>query len=112
MEFVAIDLDCCEVLIGDDHAFRIVGVVEFGANLQAAARLGAGDEVDDDLMTTSGRPRQSMVMNENRRCSILFHLRVPGGKWQTRMSKPVSWASRLSSSFHKRKSGFSRDQLL
>ena len=22
-----------------------------------------------------------MVMNENRRCSILFHLLVPGGKW-------------------------------
>ena len=32
---------------------------------------------------TSGRPRQFWVMKENNRCSILFHLLVPGGKWQT-----------------------------
>ena len=31
----------------------------------------------------SGRPRQSRVIWENSRCSILFHLEVPGGKWQT-----------------------------
>jgi hypothetical protein len=31
----------------------------------------------------SGRPRQFMVIWENSRCSILFHLLVPGGKWQT-----------------------------
>jgi hypothetical protein len=28
---------------------------------------------------TSGRPRQFMVIAENSRCSILFHLLVPGG---------------------------------
>ena len=28
----------------------------------------------------NGFPRQLMVMNENSRCSILFHLLVPGGK--------------------------------
>jgi hypothetical protein len=28
----------------------------------------------------SGRPRQLQVMAENSRCSILFHLEVPGGK--------------------------------
>ena len=27
-----------------------------------------------------GLPRQFMVMKENRQCSILFHLLVPGGK--------------------------------
>ena len=31
----------------------------------------------------NGRPRQFMVIWENSRCSILFHLLVPGGKWQT-----------------------------
>ena len=36
------------------------------------------------------------------RCSILFHLLVPGGKWHTRMLSPVSLANRLSSSFHSR----------
>ena len=30
-----------------------------------------------------GCPRQFRLMKENRRCSILFHLLVPGGKWQT-----------------------------
>jgi hypothetical protein len=29
---------------------------------------------------TSGRPRQFSVMWQNIRCSILFHLLVPGGK--------------------------------
>jgi len=28
---------------------------------------------------TSGRPRQFMVIAENSRCFILFHLLVPGG---------------------------------
>ena len=30
--------------------------------------------------SVSGLPRQLMVMKENSRCSILFHLLVPGGK--------------------------------
>ena len=29
---------------------------------------------------TRGLPRQFPVMNENSRCTILFHLLVPGGK--------------------------------
>src|ERR1019366_7045210 len=33
----------------------------------------------------SGLPRQFWVIREKRRCSILFHLLVPGGKWQTAM---------------------------
>src|SRR5881397_4065876 len=33
---------------------------------------------------TKGCPRQFCVMWQNIRCSILFHLLVPGGKWQTR----------------------------
>ena len=38
---------------------------------------------------TSGRPRQFMLMWANRRCSILFHLLVPGGKWHTVTASPV-----------------------
>src|SRR5262249_29230830 len=49
---------------------------------------------------TSGFPRQFWLMNENRRCSILFHLLVPGGKWQTETSIPVSSANRCNSHFH------------
>jgi hypothetical protein len=33
------------------------------------------------------------VMNENRRCSIVFHLLVPGGKWPTVMGMPSLSAS-------------------
>ena len=31
----------------------------------------------------SGLARQLRLMKLNSRCSILFHLLVPGGKWQT-----------------------------
>ena len=50
----------------------------------------------------SGRPRQFMVMWENSRCSILFHLEVPGGKWQTVIASPVSSANAASSAFQAR----------
>ena len=36
----------------------------------------------------SGLPRQFWVMWQNIRCSILFHLLVPGGKWQTEIGRP------------------------
>src|SRR5512132_3400625 len=41
-------------------------------------------------------------MNENRRCSIRFHLLVPGGRWQTVMLRPSSLANACSSRFHRR----------
>src|SRR5205807_10383595 len=50
-----------------------------------------------------GFPRQFCVMKENNRCSILFHLLVPGGKWLTAMCRPVSSASFCSSTFHNRR---------
>ena len=51
---------------------------------------------------TSGLPRQLREMKLNRRCSILFHFEVPGGKWQTVICRPVSLASFCSSVFHSR----------
>ena len=44
-----------------------------------------------------------MAMWENSRCSILFHLLVPGGKWHTVMVSPVRFASRCSSHFQSRR---------
>jgi hypothetical protein len=49
-----------------------------------------------------GRARQVRVMWQNSRCSILFHLEVPGGKWQTVISSPACAASAASSAFHAR----------
>ena len=37
-----------------------------------------------------GLPRQFWLRKENRRCSILFHWLVPGGKWHTAIRNPVS----------------------
>ena len=50
----------------------------------------------------SRRPRQFIVMAENSRCSILFHLEVPGGKWQTVTDGPACSANAASSAFHAR----------
>src|SRR6266704_6729277 len=41
-------------------------------------------------------------MNEKSRCSILFHLLVPGGRWLTVMSRPSWLASFCNSRFHSR----------
>ncbi len=50
----------------------------------------------------SGRPRQFIEMWQNSRCSILFHLEVPGGRWQTVMDSPVSAERAASSVFQAR----------
>ena len=49
-----------------------------------------------------GRPRQFMVICENSLCSILFHLLVPGGRWQTVTFRPVSAANFANSTFQAR----------
>src|SRR5229473_833161 len=49
-----------------------------------------------------GWPRQFPVMNEKSRCSILFHLEVPGGRWRMIKVRPISSASFCSSVFHNR----------
>src|SRR5206468_12805604 len=41
-------------------------------------------------------------MKEMSRCSFLFHLLVPGGRWLTTISRPSSLASFCSSRFHSR----------
>src|SRR2546426_7893772 len=42
-------------------------------------------------------------MKENNRCSTLFHLLVPDGKWQTVSVRPVWSARRCNSHFHSRR---------
>ena len=50
-----------------------------------------------------GSPRQLEEIKENSRCSTLFHLLVPGGKWHTRIDRPVASANFCSPTFHDRK---------
>src|SRR5437867_1388165 len=51
---------------------------------------------------TSGRLRQFWVIWQNKRCSILFHLLVPGGKGDTLTSRPVASLNFCNSTFHSR----------
>src|SRR5208337_3670799 len=51
---------------------------------------------------TKGRPLQFILMWLNSRCSILFHLLVPGGRWQTVIHRPVSSTKDCSSYFQSR----------
>ena len=39
------------------------------------------------VSSRSDVPRQLMIAKENRQCSILFHLLVPGGRWPTEILK-------------------------
>lgn len=90
------------LFVGDAHLGWVGAVVEFGVHAQAGAGGGGADEVDDDLVAGQCRPRQFMEMCANNRCSILFHLLVPGGRWQTVTVSPVSAAKAASSTFHSR----------
>ena len=45
------------------------------------------------------------MIQQSIRCSILFRLLVPGGKWHTHTARPVSSAERCSSRFHSRPVG-------
>src|SRR6478735_12046158 len=51
---------------------------------------------------TGGLPRQFSVIWQTIRCSILFHLLVPGGEWHTAIRRPVSSASPCKATFHSR----------
>src|SRR3954447_16182608 len=82
--------DGYELRSSSQATFRPVSVVVAAIRLTTTSWL------------TSGLPRQFWLMNENSRCSILFHLLVPGGRWHTVITKPVSSANCCSSTFHKR----------
>src|SRR5262249_20387989 len=51
---------------------------------------------------SSGWPCQFRVTWQNSRCSLLFHLLVPGGRWPTSISSPVALLSACSCTFHSR----------
>ena len=69
----------CQLLIGDFDLGGIEVGVEVCLYSQPRLSCRRPNEIDNDLVAYQGRPRQFIVMCENRRCSILFHLLVPGG---------------------------------
>src|SRR5258708_38696775 len=103
MEEVALQVDGGEFGVGDLDAGRVAVLASSSQRtLRPAVVVVAAISWTMTWWLTSGLPRQFWVMNENRRCSILFHLLVPGGRWQTVMARSSSSANRCSSSFHKR----------
>ena len=99
---VAFDRQGVHALRAECDARRVVAGVQFGLHAQPGAGAGGSDRLDDDVMAGQRPPRQFIVIWENSRCSILFHLLVPGGKWQTVTASPVSAAKSASSAFHNR----------
>src|SRR4051794_28908361 len=80
-----------QVLVSSSHStVRPVVVVVAAISSMTAKRL------------VKGRARQFCVIWQKRRCSILFHFDVPGGKWHTEIVSPVSSAKVCSSRFHNR----------
>ena len=106
VELVALEyllfLQTPDLPVWDLDALGVGTGVKFGLDGEAGAGCGRGDGLDDDLVAGQGPARQFMEMWENSRCSILFHLLVPGGRWQTVMARPVLAARAASSVFHSR----------
>ena len=76
-------------LCADLHAVGVAGVVEDGGDTSGPGRWWSRrSRRRRPLAVIRGRARQVRVMWQNSRCSILFHLLVPGGKWQTRDLQP------------------------
>src|SRR3954469_6796301 len=102
MERVALDGELGHLGIRDLDALGIAAGVDLAADGQAGLGGRGADQLNDDPMLTSGLPRQFREMGAKSRCSILFHLLVPGGRCATVTARPVSSAKRCSSRFHSR----------
>ena len=80
MELVSFHSQIGKLLWSDLDAERVSMVVKLRLDAQPRNGRGVTDQVDDDLPADQWRPRQLLVMWQNIRCSILFHLLVRGGK--------------------------------
>ncbi len=70
-----------QLRIGDGDATRVLAAVKASDRTRSPDRLCVEPmRLTIVAKSTSGVPRQFIAMCENNRCSILFHLLVPGGK--------------------------------
>jgi hypothetical protein len=79
---------------------RVAAAVQLRADPQARVGRGRPEQLDDRLVAGERPVAPVVEIALNSRCSIRFHLAVPGGRWQTVIASPVSAASRASSVFH------------
>src|SRR6516162_3352800 len=80
VEGVASYRQFCHFGGGDLDAFLVGPRIEYALDLQARLRCGGADQLDDGDPIHQRFSSQFWVMWQKRRCSILFHFEVPGGK--------------------------------
>jgi len=70
----------CHLRVSDGDPARIAASIDLRADTQSRPTMRGTNQVHDGGQIDEGVPRQFMAMCEKRRCSIRFHLLVPGGK--------------------------------
>ena len=102
MELISVEIDLGELLVGNFDTLGVGAGIQLEWTFSPVVVRVAAIRLTMTSRLTNGLPRQFWVMSEKSRCSILFHLLVPGGKWHTRFGMRCSSANFCSSTFHKR----------
>ena len=102
VEHVASDVEGVHLLGGDGNSLGILRAVEFVFYRQAGLRCGCSDQIDDDAL--ADQRRRCPIDRDEREQPVFYlvSLLVPGGRWRTTMSMPISEARRCSSTFYSR----------
>ena len=80
MEFITLETYLSELVVAYfDFRGVMIGVKGRFHN-QSVFRRGVGDQINNYFKVYERAGAPFLVMKLNRRCSILFHLLVPGGK--------------------------------
>ena len=83
MKSVSFDLALAQFCVAHLAPFFIAVLIQPRMHFQPGLRRRPGNRLDHHFRTHQRLARPVPVMWQNIRCSILFHLLVPGGKWQT-----------------------------
>lgn len=83
IQIVVIERECPHLGLGDDDAGLVTALIQLRLR-GAPSRSAWADQFDERFKkVTRARPREFSVRWQKSRCSILFHLLVPGGKCET-----------------------------
>ena len=93
VELIATNFDLIEFLIGDLDASRIGLWIQFRMNPETGGGGGTGDKVDDGFEISQRLAPPVLADVGEEPMLDLFHLLVPGGKWQTKIRSAVSSAN-------------------
>lgn len=80
VEVVGLEVHEFELSVRNAAALRITAVIDATSHDESRLRCRGGDQVHDDVMGDERLATPVLGDDENKRCSILFHLLVPGGR--------------------------------